>query len=62
MAAGTIRAGDPDRVAQQLWAAMHGYVMLELAGLNLASSHPVEEVFRPLLTNLLEGLSTQPDR
>ena len=62
MAAGAIGAGDPDRVAQQLWAAMHGYVMLELAGLNLVSSDPVEEVFRPLLTSLLEGLSTQPDR
>ncbi len=35
---------------------MHGYVMLELAGLHLTSRDPVEEVFRPLMIHLLEGL------
>ena len=57
MDAGALRAGDPDRVAHQLWAAMHGYVMLELAGLHLTSRDPVEEVFRPMITHLLQGLS-----
>lgn len=53
---GALRPGDPDRTAHQLWAAMHGYVMLELAGLHLTSRDPVEEVFRPLMIHLLEGL------
>lgn len=57
MDSGALRVGDPERVAQQLWAGMHGYVMLELAGLKLTSRDPVAEVFRPLMTNLLKGLS-----
>ena|SRR5680860_105658 len=57
MDAGRLRRGNPDLVAQQLWAAMHGYVMLELAGLHLSSKDPAEEVFRPLMTTLLAGLS-----
>lgn len=57
MDAGALRTGDADRVAHQLWAAMHGYVMLELAGLHLTSKNPVEEVFLPLITAILEGLS-----
>lgn len=57
MDAGAFRNGSPDRVAHQLWAAMHGYVMLELAGLDLDTTDPAEEVFRPLMTSLLKGLS-----
>jgi len=57
MDAGRLRRGDPDLVAQQLWTAMHGYVMLELAGLHLSTKDPAEEVFRPLMTTLLAGLS-----
>lgn len=57
MALGALRRDNPALVAQQLWAAMHGYVMLELAGLRLTSKHPVDEVFRPLMVTLLAGLS-----
>lgn len=32
MAAGVLRSGDPDAVAELLWAAAHGVVSLELAG------------------------------
>ena len=53
---GALCPGDPDRTAHQRWAAMHGYVMLELAGLHLTSRDPVEEVFRPLIIHFLEGL------
>ncbi len=56
MELGTLRRDDPDLVAQQLWTAMHGYVMLELAGLHLTSKDPAEEVFRPLMATLLAGL------
>ena len=57
MEMGGLRRGNAELVAQQLWTAMHGYVMLELAGLHLGSGDPVEEVFRPLMTTLLAGLS-----
>ena len=56
MQLGALREGSPDFVAQQLWTAMHGYVMLHLAGLHLTSRDPVEEVFRPLIRSLLSGL------
>lgn len=57
MSTGALRAGNPARVANELWAAMHGYVMIELAGMHLTSANPVADVFRPLITNLLRGLA-----
>ena len=59
MELGALRPGNADLVAQQLWTAMHGYVMLDLAGLHLTSKDPEEEVFRPLIATLLAGLSRQ---
>ncbi len=57
MDGGQLRRTDPARVAAQWWTATHGYVMLELAGLHLPPDNPVEDVMRPLLTNLVVGLS-----
>ena len=57
MDSGQLRRTDPARVAAQWWTATHGYVMLELAGLHLPPDNPVEDVMRPLLTNLVVGLS-----
>jgi AcrR family transcriptional regulator len=57
MESGQLRRDDPARVAAQVWTAMHGYVMLELAGLHLPPDNPVEDVMKPLLTTLLAGLS-----
>jgi AcrR family transcriptional regulator len=57
MELGALRQDNADLVAQQLWTAMHGYVMLELAGLHLTSKNPAEEIFRPLMAGLLAGLS-----
>jgi AcrR family transcriptional regulator len=59
MDAGRLRRADPDLVAQQLWTAMHGYVMLEMAGMHLSCEDPAREVLRPLMTTLLEGLAAQ---
>ena len=58
--AGQLRQDEPARVAALMWTAMHGYVMLELAGLHLPPDNPVEDVMRPLLTNLVIGLSPGP--
>ena len=54
---GQLRRDDPARVAAQVWTALHGYVMLELAGLHLPPDNPVEDVLKPLLTTLFNGLS-----
>ena len=57
---GQLRRDDPARVAAQVWTAMHGYVMLELAGLHLPPDNPVEDVMKPLLATLLAGLAAPP--
>ena len=57
---GALRRDDPGRVAEQLWSAMHGFVMLELAGLHPTTTEPAEEVLRPLITTLLAGLAAPP--
>ncbi|MET0839088.1 MAG: TetR/AcrR family transcriptional regulator [Marmoricola sp.] len=55
--AGQLRQDEPARVAALMWTAMHGYVMLELAGLHLPPDNPVEDVLRPLLATLVAGLA-----
>ena len=62
MEAGQLRRDEPARVAAQVWTAMHGYVMLELAGLHLPPDNPVEDVMMPLLTTLLAGLAPDSRR
>jgi AcrR family transcriptional regulator len=57
MEMGALRRDDPQLVAQQLWTAMHGHVMLELAGLRIGTTDSAEGVLRPLMTTLLAGLS-----
>ncbi len=54
---GEFRRDDPARVAAQVWTTMHGYVMLELAGLHLPPDDPVEDVLKPLLRTLFAGLA-----
>jgi len=48
----------PD-VAQQLWAAVHGYVALEILGINFASDRDV--VFCDFINGLISGLDTPDD-
>jgi len=62
MESGDIHCGDPGPVAEQLWAAMHGFVMLELAGLHPVSKDPPEQVLRPLMTSLVAGLGPAATR
>ena len=57
MAAGAIRPGDPRAVAGQFWAALHGYVMIELSGLGHVVDDPETEILQPLLAHLLAGLA-----
>ncbi|HVT64839.1 MAG TPA: TetR/AcrR family transcriptional regulator [Mycobacteriales bacterium] len=56
--AGIFRPGDPEAIAGQLWSAVHGYVMLELAGYLAADREPdaVEKVLNPMLTGIITAL------
>lgn len=55
MAAGVVAAGDPVDVAQQLWAALHGLVSLELRSLGFVAD--VDAHRHRLFTTLLRGLA-----
>jgi hypothetical protein len=55
MDAGALAAGDPREIAQQLWGAIHGAVLLELLG--LVQSPDAEATYLGLLDTLLRGLS-----
>jgi AcrR family transcriptional regulator len=57
MGAGAIRPGDPAAVAGQFWAALHGYVMIELSGLSHVVEDPEGQILQPLLANLLTALA-----
>jgi AcrR family transcriptional regulator len=54
-AAGVIAAPDPVEVAQQVWAAVHGAVSLELKG-HVLTPDP-ERTYRAFLATLLRGLA-----
>ncbi|MBV8863104.1 MAG: TetR/AcrR family transcriptional regulator, partial [Mycobacterium sp.] len=71
MLAGRIGEGSPDAasddalvvaVAAQFWAAVHGFVMLELAGYYGAQGTAVGPVLGPLVTNLLVALGDSAER
>ncbi|MFI7600439.1 TetR/AcrR family transcriptional regulator [Actinoplanes sp. NPDC049681] len=56
---GRLRPAEPSAVAGQLWTAMHGYVMLEVAGYFGADG--VEQVLTPMFVSLLSGLGADRD-
>ena len=57
MVAGALRDGDAGAVAAQFWSALHGYVMLELAGMDQVVQDPEHTVLWTMLSNLLSALS-----
>jgi hypothetical protein len=59
VAQGRLRDGVPLDIARQLWAAMHGYVMLDVAGYFHDSG--AEHVLIPMFVNLLSGLGADRD-
>ena len=56
MDSGGLRADDPRAVAAQFWSALHGYMMLELAGMDQVVPDPEHRVLWRLLGNLLDSL------
>ena len=57
MDAGVLRPGDAAAVAGQLWTALHGFVMLELAGYQGVVDDPENQVLWPMLVNLTAALA-----
>ena len=57
MDADALRPGDPAAVAAQFWSALHGYVMLELAGMDQVVEDPEHTVLWQMLSNLLAALA-----
>ncbi|MDQ0095296.1 TetR/AcrR family transcriptional regulator [Paeniglutamicibacter psychrophenolicus] len=53
MGAGLIRRENSRHVAGQCWSALHGYIMLEIAGIYRAEDGTTELVLDPLLSRLL---------
>ncbi|OLR94029.1 TetR/AcrR family transcriptional regulator [Actinokineospora bangkokensis] len=51
--AGLVRRVDPAQLAAQLWSALHGFVLLEIAGFH--GDDGVERVLAPMTVNLLAG-------
>jgi AcrR family transcriptional regulator len=60
MDAGVLTVGDPRAVAAQFWSALHGYVMLELAGMERVVDDAEHTVLWPMLAHLLSDLAPRP--
>lgn len=58
MKEGHLAPGDAEQVAGQLWSALHGYVMLELAGYFREEDGAVDQVLWPMMANLVTALRT----
>lgn len=58
---GRAREEDPVRAAAQIWSAIHGYVLLEIAGYFGETGRGVEQVLLPLGTKLAIGAGDAPE-
>lgn len=60
MDAGALAPGDARSVAAQYWSALHGYVMLELAGMDQVVRDPEHEVLWQMLAHLVSAHRSPP--
>lgn len=51
----------PGSAAFQIWSAVHGYVLLEIAGFFRGEGEGVERFLLPLLTKLATGIGADPE-
>jgi hypothetical protein len=58
---GRAREEEPVRAAAQIWSAIHGYVLLEIAGYFGGDDRGVEQVLLPLGTKLAIGAGDTPE-
>lgn len=60
--ANCVRKTNPSLIAMQLWSAVHGFVILELADHFTDLADPVSEILVPMCTNLIVGLGAKRER
>ncbi|WP_170177880.1 TetR/AcrR family transcriptional regulator [Thermomonospora umbrina] len=59
IATGHLRPGDPEEIAQRVWAGCHGATSLELRGIAFITDYDTH--YAALVRTLLRGLATHPD-
>ncbi|MGI5170483.1 TetR/AcrR family transcriptional regulator [Spirillospora sp. CA-253888] len=59
IATGHLAPGDPEEIAQRIWAGCHGATSLELRGIAFITDHDAH--YAALVQTLLRGLATRPD-
>jgi AcrR family transcriptional regulator len=57
-----VRKADPDFIALQFWSALHGFIMLDLAGHFAHTASPAADVLVPMCVNLVVGLGAKRDK
>lgn len=57
-----VRKALPDLLALQFWSALHGFIMLDLAGHFSHQADPAAEVLRPICVNMVVGMGAKRDR
>lgn len=57
-----VRKADADLIALQFWSALHGFIMLDLAGHFAHVADPAAGVLLPMCVNLVVGLGAKRDR
>lgn len=58
--AGQLEHEDAERAAAQLWSALHGYLMLELAGFMTDQDGSADEVLWPMMSKLVTAQDRSP--
>lgn len=54
-----VRKADPDLIALQFWSALHGFIMLDLAGHFAHAASPPEDVLVPMCVNMVTGMGAR---
>ncbi|CAN7406131.1 TetR/AcrR family transcriptional regulator [Pseudoduganella sp. LjRoot289] len=57
-----VRKADPDLIALQFWSALHGFIMLDLAGHFAHTGDAAAGVLVPMCVNLVVGLGAKRDQ
>lgn len=58
----SVRKTDPNLIALQFWSALHGFIMLDLAGHFAHMAAPSAGVLVPMCVNMVVGLGAKRDK
>lgn len=57
-----VRTAEPDPIALQFWSALHGFIMLDLAGHFAHVAIPSSGVLLPMCVNMVVGMGAKRDK